>query len=85
MMKQVVIFVAMLAMLIAFVQGVQVENVGLENCQCISTFEYLPLCASNGVTYSNPSMLECAKKCLGRTDLAKVRDGACPESQTTTE
>ncbi|XP_011497424.1 PREDICTED: turripeptide OL11-like [Ceratosolen solmsi marchali] len=82
MMKLTVIFLATIVLLSTVVKGddldaVPKENVGLENCNCIATFEYLPLCASNGVTYSNPSMLQCAKRCLRINDLTKVRDGRC--------
>ncbi|XP_014210037.1 uncharacterized protein LOC106640488 [Copidosoma floridanum] len=54
------------------------NNYGItENCPCLSTDEYLPLCASNKATYSNAGMFECAKRCLRKDDLVKVKDGEC--------
>ncbi|KAJ8668621.1 hypothetical protein QAD02_010284 [Eretmocerus hayati] len=44
---------------------------------CAGTFEFSPVCGSNGKTYPNPSALECAKKC--KPSIEKASDGLCEE------
>ncbi|XP_026319218.1 ovoinhibitor-like [Hyposmocoma kahamanoa] len=41
-----------------------------------------PICGSDGITYSNPSYLMCARKC--GTDVLMVSEGRCPLNSTTT-
>ncbi|KAJ8665367.1 hypothetical protein QAD02_007029 [Eretmocerus hayati] len=48
------------------VKETEAANDGMRNCPCTATKEYIPLCASNGVTYLNPSLFRCARRCLGR-------------------
>ncbi|ODM93806.1 Serine protease inhibitor dipetalogastin [Orchesella cincta] len=42
---------------------------------CICTKIYLPVCGSNGVTYDNPCILECAQK--SNPGITMVREGRC--------
>ncbi|CAG9787864.1 unnamed protein product [Diatraea saccharalis] len=43
---------------------------------CPTTSEYNPVCGTNGVTYTNPSRLECAKFC--GVDVQLSRNSRCP-------
>lgn len=37
-------------------------GVPMEENDCICTREYFPICASNGITYSNKCLFECEKE-----------------------
>ncbi|RVE54236.1 hypothetical protein evm_001063 [Chilo suppressalis] len=53
-----------------------VTNVDVCIRGCPTTSEYNPVCGSNGVTYTNPSRLECAKYC--GVDVQLSRRSRCP-------
>jgi len=50
-----------------------------DECQQACQLNYLPLCGTDGQTYSNGCQLE-SSNCLRRTKVAVAHDGACVEA-----
>ncbi|CAG2056865.1 unnamed protein product, partial [Timema podura] len=36
---------------------------GADDCPCVTLQQYNPVCGTDGVTYSNPQKLNCARSC----------------------
>lgn len=52
------------------------DEISLESpVDCVCTLIYSPICASNGVTYSNECHLKCAQR--QKDDLKPIHDGEC--------
>ncbi|XP_014235090.1 turripeptide OL11-like isoform X1 [Trichogramma pretiosum] len=48
------------------------------NCDCITTYEFLPVCGSNGKSYPNEGTLKCANECEGGNIQVRHK-GLCQE------
>jgi hypothetical protein len=60
-----------------WVESSQSASIGGQNNICICTREFMPVCASNGITYSNKCEFECEKRTL--KDLVVIFDGDCAD------
>ncbi|XP_058797738.1 agrin-like [Phymastichus coffea] len=45
-------------------------------CNCVSSYDWDPVCGNDGLTYPNPSIMNCIKKCT-RKDLKITSCGRC--------
>ncbi|XP_031787785.1 agrin-like isoform X1 [Nasonia vitripennis] len=50
-----------------------------QRCACVHTYDYTPLCASDGKTYGNLSQMNCANSCY-KQYIKKVHNGPCAET-----
>ena len=53
------------------------ESCHIPDCPQICTAEYDPVCASNGITYSNECNFKAEKCQSGQEDLQIIHDGQC--------
>uniref|UniRef100_A0A8W8K153 Kazal-like domain-containing protein n=1 Tax=Magallana gigas TaxID=29159 RepID=A0A8W8K153_MAGGI len=51
------------------------------HCSPICPFIYLPICGSNGRTYSNECELN-VENCLNKTHITRLSQGSCPDATT---
>ncbi|OXU26520.1 hypothetical protein TSAR_011780 [Trichomalopsis sarcophagae] len=76
-MKVVLFSVLIVVFASCFVQGEAAAlDEGAGDCPCAATANIYYVCGSNGVTYTNPSLLRCAERCTRQT-ITKVHDGKC--------
>lgn len=75
--KSFIVIIGIALMVLQTVQSAAVQSI--DDHECICTREYHPICASNGITYSNKCSYNCEKD--RNKELSIKFEGECDEQE----